>query len=73
MELLMKHTQLRFQRAIFNRDSSIYGLVNFGINDDDIILTSDADEIINPLVLEDLNGLIHQTIMFVFKELFTIS
>lgn len=46
---------IRFQRAIFNRDSSIYGAVKFGINDDDIILTSDADEIINPLVLEDLS------------------
>jgi len=46
---------LRFKRAIFNRDSSIYGSVNFGIQDDDIIMTSDADEIINPLVLEDLS------------------
>lgn len=46
---------LRFKRAIFNRDSSIYGAVNFGIQDDDIIMTSDADEIINPLVLEDLS------------------
>ena len=46
---------IRFQRAIFNRDSSIYGSVKFGINYDDIILTSDADEIINPLVLEDLS------------------
>ena len=46
---------LRFKRAIFNRDSSIYGSVNFGIEDDDIIMTSDADEIINPLVLEDLS------------------
>lgn len=46
---------IRFQRAIFNRDSSIYGSVNFGIKDDDIILTSDADEIINPLVLKDLS------------------
>jgi beta-1,4-mannosyl-glycoprotein beta-1,4-N-acetylglucosaminyltransferase len=46
---------IRFQRAIFNRDSSIYGAVNFGIKDDDIILTSDADEIINPLVLGDLS------------------
>lgn len=45
---------IRFQRAIFNRDSSIYGLINFGMKDDDLILTSDADEIINPLVLEDL-------------------
>jgi beta-1,4-mannosyl-glycoprotein beta-1,4-N-acetylglucosaminyltransferase len=46
---------IRFQRAIFNRDSSINGAVNFGIKDNDIILTSDADEIINPLVLEDLS------------------
>lgn len=46
---------IRFQRAIFNRDSSIYGALNFGIKDEDIILTSDADEIINPLVLENLS------------------
>jgi beta-1,4-mannosyl-glycoprotein beta-1,4-N-acetylglucosaminyltransferase len=46
--------ELRFKRAIFNRDSSIYGLVNFGINGDDIVLTSDADEIINPLILKNL-------------------
>ena len=39
------------REAIFNRDSSIYGSVKFGIEDDDIIMTSDADEIINPLVL----------------------
>ena len=50
-----KEYPIRFQRAIFNRDSSIYGSVKFGINDNDIILTSDADEIINPLVLEDLS------------------
>jgi len=50
-----KEYPIRFQRAIFNRDSSIYGAVNFGIKDDDIILTSDADEIINPLVLKDLS------------------
>jgi beta-1,4-mannosyl-glycoprotein beta-1,4-N-acetylglucosaminyltransferase len=46
---------LRFKRAIFNRDSSIYGAINFGIKEDDIIMTSDADEIINPLVLKDLS------------------
>lgn len=46
---------LRFKRAIFNRDSSIYGSVKFGIEDDDIIMTSDADEIMNPLVLQNLD------------------
>lgn len=46
---------LRFKRAIFNRDSSIYGAINFGIEDDDIIMTSDADEIVNPLVIQDLS------------------
>lgn len=46
---------LRFKRAIFNRDSSIYGAVNFGIKDNDIIITSDADEIVNPLIFEDLS------------------
>ena len=37
---------IRFGEQSSNRDSSIYGSVNFGIEDDDIIMTSDADEII---------------------------
>lgn len=46
---------IRFQRAVFNRECSAYGLVKAGAQDEDIILTSDADEIINPYVLEDLS------------------
>lgn len=47
--------ELRFKRAIFNRDSSIYGVVNFGINNDDIVLTSDVDEIPNPLIFQNMD------------------
>ena len=46
---------IRFQRAVYNRECSAYGLVKSGASDDDIVMTSDADEIINPLILEDLN------------------
>jgi len=46
---------IRFQRAIYNRECSMYGILKSGAEDDDLIITSDADEIINPLVLEDLD------------------
>ena len=46
---------LRYQRAIFNRNNSAFGIEKAGPADDDIIITSDADEIINPYVLEDLS------------------
>ena len=46
---------IRFQRAVYNRECSAYGLVKGGAKDEDLILTSDADEIINPYVLEDLS------------------
>ena len=46
---------IRFQRAVYNRECSAYGLVKGGAKDEDLILTSDADEIINPQVLEDLS------------------
>lgn len=46
---------IRFQRAVYNRDCSVYGMLNFGAHSDDIVLTSDADEIINPQILRDLS------------------
>jgi len=46
---------IRFQRAIFNRNNSAFGIEKSGASDDDIIITSDADEIINPYVLQDLS------------------
>ncbi len=46
---------IRFQRAVYNRECSAYGLVKAGANDDDLVMTSDADEIINPYVIEDLD------------------
>lgn len=44
---------IRFQRAVYNRNASCFGIEKAGPEDGDLILTSDADEIINPLVLED--------------------
>ena len=46
---------IRFQRAVYNRECSAYGLVKAGATDDDVVMTSDADEIINPYVIEDLD------------------
>lgn len=46
---------IRFQRAVYNRECSAYGIEKAGAKEDDLILTSDADEIINPLILEDLD------------------
>ena len=46
---------VRYKRAIFNRNNSAFGIEKAGPADDDLIITSDADEIINPYVLEDLS------------------
>jgi beta-1,4-mannosyl-glycoprotein beta-1,4-N-acetylglucosaminyltransferase len=46
---------IRFQRAVYNRECSAYGIVKAGATDDDIVMTSDADEIINPYLIEDLD------------------
>lgn len=47
---------IRFQRAVFNRDNSIQGVLKAGAKSDDIIFTSDADEIANPLVIEQIDN-----------------
>lgn len=44
---------IRFQRALFNRNNSAFGIEKAGASDEDLIITSDADEIINPYVLEN--------------------
>lgn len=46
---------LRYQRDLYARNCTAYGLIQAGVQDNDIVITSDADEIINPLVLDDLN------------------
>lgn len=46
---------IRFQRAIYNRNNSAFGIEKAGASDEDMVITSDADEIINPYVLEDLS------------------
>ena len=45
---------VRFQRALFNRNNSAFGIEKAGATDEDLVITSDADEIINPLLLQDL-------------------
>lgn len=44
---------IRFQRAVYNRNASCFGIEKAGPEDGDLILTSDADEIINPYLLKD--------------------
>jgi beta-1,4-mannosyl-glycoprotein beta-1,4-N-acetylglucosaminyltransferase len=43
-----------YQRACFHKDSAIYALLDHA-QDDDIILTGDADEIANPEVIKAIN------------------
>lgn len=45
---------MHYQRECFHRDSAIYALLDKA-QDDDIILTSDADEIIKPEVVGQIN------------------
>ena len=44
---------LRFQRALFNRNNSAFGIEKAGPKPDDMIITSDADEIVHPGLLEN--------------------
>ena len=46
---------IRFQRALYNRNNSAFAIEKAGAQDDDLIITSDADEIVNPYLLEDLD------------------
>jgi len=50
----MINLPIRFQRALFNRNNSAFGIEKAGVTDEDLVITSDADEIINPLLLQDL-------------------
>jgi len=45
---------IHYQRACFHKDSAIYALLDHAL-DDDIILTSDADEIANPEVIKSID------------------
>tara|TARA_R100000482_G_C5101697_1_gene135957 strand:- start:34 stop:912 length:879 start_codon:yes stop_codon:yes gene_type:complete len=44
---------IRYQRMTYVRDCMAYGLKKAGVTDGDMILTSDGDEIINPILLEN--------------------
>ena len=51
----MINLPVRFQRALFNRNNSAFGIEKAGPKPKDIIITSDADEILDPRVLENLD------------------
>jgi beta-1,4-mannosyl-glycoprotein beta-1,4-N-acetylglucosaminyltransferase len=44
---------IRYQRDIYARDCTAYSLIKAGVTDEDMVIISDADEIINPLILQD--------------------
>ena len=46
---------IRFQRAVYNRNNSMFGIEKGNPRPEDIIITSDADEILDPRVLESLD------------------
>ena len=46
---------LRYQRDMYARDYTAYSIEKAGAKSDDVIITSDADEVINPLVLQSLD------------------
>ena len=46
---------LRYQRDMYARDYTAYSIEKAGAKPDDVIITSDADEVINPLVLQSLD------------------
>jgi beta-1,4-mannosyl-glycoprotein beta-1,4-N-acetylglucosaminyltransferase len=46
---------LRYQRDMYARDYTAYSIEKAGAESDDVIITSDADEVINPLVLQSLD------------------
>ena len=46
---------LRYQRDMYARDYTAYSIEKAGAKSEDIIITSDADEIINPLILENVD------------------
>jgi len=46
---------IRFQRALFNRNNSAFGIEKANPASDDMIITSDADEILDPRVLQNMD------------------
>ena len=49
------HIPLRYQRDIYARDYTAYSIEKAGAKSEDVIITSDADEIINPLILQNMD------------------
>ncbi len=47
--------ELRYQRDMYARDYTAYSIEKAGAKSEDIIITSDADEIINPLILKNVD------------------
>ena len=44
---------LKYQRDMYARNYTGFSIEKAGVKDDDMVITSDADEIINPLILEN--------------------
>lgn len=44
---------VRYQRDIYARNCTSFSLEKAGVSDEDMVITSDADEIINPLILNE--------------------
>jgi hypothetical protein len=46
---------VRYQRDIYARNCTAFSLEKAGVSDEDIVITSDADEIVNPLILKNVD------------------
>ena len=46
---------IRYQRDIYARNYTAYSIEKAGAKSEDVIITSDADEIINPLILQNMD------------------
>ena len=57
---------IHYQRACFHKDSAIYALLDHA-QDDDIILTSDADEIANPEAIKSISEWFYPNNHYVLK------
>jgi beta-1,4-mannosyl-glycoprotein beta-1,4-N-acetylglucosaminyltransferase len=46
---------IRYQRDMYARDYTAFSIEKAGVSDEDLIITSDADEILNPLILDSVD------------------
>lgn len=63
----LKDLNINFQREVFQRDSIMNALIN-KVNDDDLILSSDADEIPNPIEILNLKKSMNDQMIYHFNQ-----